>query len=218
MATIAHGDQVDLGSHLVESKYTLFDFYADWCPGCRQLEPYVKDLADEHPEQLAVRKIDIVRWGSPVASQYRLSSIPHLILFSPQGELLAQGDPGSVLDLLQSRLGTSLRQPSAAAGRSGLTFFFVAIALVVVAGLLFSSLRRPEPVPPLLQEAPVVNQPPATGDAGEAWFVIIQGSLEGPFSATQLDDMVQRSVLTPDTQVRRHGESSWHLVSDIISG
>jgi hypothetical protein len=88
----------------------------------------------------------------------------------------------------------------------------------VVAGLLFSSLRRPSPMPPIRQEAPVEARPPAAGGTGAAWFVIIQGSLEGPFSATQLDDMVQRSVLTLETRARRRGESSWHSVGDIIAG
>ena len=84
---IASGDRVDVKDHLAVGRLTLFDFYADWCGGCRQLEPHIHRYAAGFPERLAVRKIDIVRWDSPVAEQYGLNSIPHLKLYDERGQL-----------------------------------------------------------------------------------------------------------------------------------
>jgi thiol-disulfide isomerase/thioredoxin len=217
VTVIARGDRVELSSHLVTGKFTLFDFYADWCSGCRQIEPIVSGLAADHAGQLAVRKIDIVRWSSPVAGQYRLRSIPHLVLFNPEGELLADGDPGSVLSLLESRLGAestgrSLTTTTADQGSGFLGFFMVAVALLAVSALLYGSLRRPSPDVRASSDTPSSAAP--AGESG--WFVIIQGSLEGPFSATQLDDMCKRSVLSPEAKVRRKGEVSWQSLNEVI--
>jgi thiol-disulfide isomerase/thioredoxin len=219
VAVITRGDRVELASHLSPDKYTLFDFYADWCTGCRQIEPIVSDLAAEHADHLAVRKIDIVSWSSPVAGQYRLRSLPHLMLFDPEGEMLTQGGPGLVLGLLESRLGAdpanSLQSPTTIRtdqDASFIAFLFVAVALLAVAGLLYSSLRRPQAAQPSMPASS-----PDASDAEPGWFVIIQGSLEGPFSATQLDDMCKRSVLNPEAKVRRQGEVSWQTLSDVIS-
>jgi thioredoxin-like negative regulator of GroEL len=39
---------------------------------------------------LKLRKVDIVEWGSAVSNQYRIRSIPHLMLFR-DGNLVAEG-------------------------------------------------------------------------------------------------------------------------------
>jgi thioredoxin 1 len=216
VTVITHGDRVELTSHLSPGKYTLFDFYADWCVGCRQIEPIVSGLAADHAGDLAVRKIDIVSWSSPVAGQYRLRSIPHLKLFNPEGEMLAQGDPGSVLDLLEIRLGADLASsrlnPTTTGPTRFLGFLLVTIALAAVAGLLYSSLRRP----PAAAQPLLYEPPPDSSDPEPGWFVIIQGSLEGPFAASQLDDMCKRSVLTSETKVRRKGEVTWQTLGEVI--
>jgi len=89
--TVSKGEPVNLRDHLVAGKYTLFDYYADWCPPCRQLSPRLEELAREHPN-LALRKIDIVDWSHPVAQQQGVSDLPYLRLYDPQGKLVAEGD------------------------------------------------------------------------------------------------------------------------------
>lgn len=89
---IAHGEEVDLASHAVRGKYTVFDFYAAWCPPCRVLSPALERLAAGQRENLAVRKIDIVDWTMPVASQHGIESLPYLILFDPEGRQVAMGE------------------------------------------------------------------------------------------------------------------------------
>jgi len=92
ISVITHGDEVDLTAHLAPGKFTVFDFYAIWCPPCRALSPALERLATEHPDRLAIRKVDIVDWTMPVAEQYRVVSLPYLILYGPDGRRQAEGD------------------------------------------------------------------------------------------------------------------------------
>jgi thioredoxin-like negative regulator of GroEL len=89
---IAHGEKVDLAAHLVTGKNTVFDFYAPWCPPCRVLGPALERLAAAQPDRLAVRKVDIVDWTTPVVDQHGIESLPHLILYDASGRVLADGD------------------------------------------------------------------------------------------------------------------------------
>ena len=88
---VSKGEALNLRDHLAVGKYTLFDYYADWCPPCRRLSPRLEELARSHPN-LAVRKIDIVSWSHPVARQQGVTDLPYLRLFDPEGRLVAEGD------------------------------------------------------------------------------------------------------------------------------
>jgi thiol-disulfide isomerase/thioredoxin len=99
---VSKGEPLNLRDYLVPGKYTLFDYYADWCPPCRQLSPRLEELARRNPN-LAVRKVDIVDWSHPVAQQQGVSDLPYLRLYDPQGKLVAEGDP--VLKSLRTLFG-----------------------------------------------------------------------------------------------------------------
>lgn len=51
---------------------------------------------------MAILKVDIDDWSSPVARQYRLSSIPYFLLYDGNGNQLGQGD--EALSQLSRRL------------------------------------------------------------------------------------------------------------------
>ncbi len=104
---ITHGEEVDLASHLAAGKYTLFDFYAVWCPPCRALSPALERLAARRPETLAIRKVDIVDWTMPVASQHGVESLPYLVLFDQKGARVAEGE--AVFDALNRIFGDEAR-------------------------------------------------------------------------------------------------------------
>jgi thiol-disulfide isomerase/thioredoxin len=99
---VSKGEPLNLRDHLVPGKYTLFDYYADWCPPCRQLSPRLEELARQHAN-LALRKVDIVSWSHPVARQQGVTDLPYLRLFDTEGRLVAEGD--AVLDSLQQLFG-----------------------------------------------------------------------------------------------------------------
>jgi len=96
--TISRGEPFHLRDHLVSGTYTLFDYYADWCPPCRELAPRIEDLARRHPH-LAVRKIDIVDWNHPVAEQQGVHDLPYIRLFDPAGRLILEGEASPNIDL-----------------------------------------------------------------------------------------------------------------------
>jgi thiol-disulfide isomerase/thioredoxin len=84
---ISHGTQVDISKHLSAGNVTIVDFYADWCGPCKQISPALEQMAKTDPE-IALRKIDIVNWTTPVAKQYNLHSIPQVNVYGRTGNLV----------------------------------------------------------------------------------------------------------------------------------
>jgi thiol-disulfide isomerase/thioredoxin len=97
-AVIGHGEEVDLAEHAVKGKTTVFDFYSEFCPPCRALSPRLEEL-DAKRDDVVVVKVDINRpgtqgidWDSPVVHQFGLNSVPHLVVYGPDGAEQAKGD------------------------------------------------------------------------------------------------------------------------------
>jgi thiol-disulfide isomerase/thioredoxin len=84
------GERVDVTAHLAPGKYTVIDFYADWCANCKEITPYLEQLARTRSD-VAVRKVNVVDWDTPVVSQYRVTYLPYLRLYDPDGALVAEG-------------------------------------------------------------------------------------------------------------------------------
>lgn len=91
VAVVSKGDAVDLSANAVKGKYTIYDFYADWCSPCRALDPQLRELAARHAD-VAIRKIDIIDWTTPVVAQHHVEGLPYMVLFGPDGKQLAAGD------------------------------------------------------------------------------------------------------------------------------
>lgn len=89
IATISHGEEVDLGTYAVPGAVTMFDFYADWCAPCQALDPHLRQLANSKRD-VYLRKIDIRGWSSDVAEQYSIRSIPSVWIVNPDGTLIAR--------------------------------------------------------------------------------------------------------------------------------
>jgi thioredoxin 1 len=84
---ISHGEQVDINQHLASGNVTVVEFYADWCGPCRRLSPSLEQMASSDP-QVALRKIDIVGWGTPVSQQFNINSIPQVNVYNRGGGLV----------------------------------------------------------------------------------------------------------------------------------
>ncbi|MBQ6175491.1 MAG: thioredoxin [Clostridia bacterium] len=66
-------------------KPVLVDLWASWCGPCKMLSPLVDQLAEKFAGKLTVAKVNVDE-ASDVAMQFRVSSIPTLLLFK-DGEL-----------------------------------------------------------------------------------------------------------------------------------
>ncbi len=64
---------------LQSDKPVLVDFHADWCGPCHVMEPFVDEIAKEHPE-LKVGKLDVDA-AQDISAEYNVMSIPTFIIF-----------------------------------------------------------------------------------------------------------------------------------------
>ena len=109
------GTTISLSDYVGKGQYVLADFWASWCPPCRQSMPLLKVLYNEcHSKGLEIlglatrdkvkdslRAIEeeempwpqILSDNSPAAKIYGVNGIPHLILFAPDGTIALRGYP-----------------------------------------------------------------------------------------------------------------------------
>jgi len=63
----------------------IIDFYANWCPPCKKVEPILKELAKEYKGKIIIYKINTDN-ERELASIFRISSIPTYFLIPAKGE------------------------------------------------------------------------------------------------------------------------------------
>ena len=81
---IANNDMTEV----LAEKVALVDFSATWCGPCQMLAPVVDALAEELEGQVAVYNVDVDA-NSDLAMQYRVMSVPSLLLFK-DGQVAGQ--------------------------------------------------------------------------------------------------------------------------------
>lgn len=79
------GERKSIEKHAIKGGITIFDFYADWCGPCRQIDPMLKKFVKKN-KGFYLRKINIVKWGSPIAKKYKINSIPSLWIMGKNGQ------------------------------------------------------------------------------------------------------------------------------------
>ena len=112
----------DLQSLFSSTTYVAVDFFADWCPPCRQIAPIFAQLADKHavPGQLAFAKVNVDHVGG-VAAQYRVSAMPTFLFFKEgkqvavNGQAMLQGADPRTLGAAAEKLGGLAKKRAAEA-------------------------------------------------------------------------------------------------------
>jgi thiol-disulfide isomerase/thioredoxin len=85
----------------VAGKITVFDFWADWCRPCNQLDHALAEVARRHPDDIAVRKVNVVDSDSPAWTAHLAPGsfdLPHVKLFGRDGTLVWErsGSPAAL--------------------------------------------------------------------------------------------------------------------------
>ena len=78
----------------------LVDFWASWCGPCKMLAPIVAQIAEEQEGKVKVGKINVDE-QQELAAQFRVMSIPNLILFK-DGKVAARHVGFQTADELKS--------------------------------------------------------------------------------------------------------------------
>lgn len=92
---------MDRFKEMIQSpKPVLVDFYAEWCGPCQIMKPRLLDVAERIGENGKVVQINI-DMEKELAEEYRIQSVPTLIIFKNGKQVWRQSGIISTIALLQ---------------------------------------------------------------------------------------------------------------------
>ncbi len=112
-------DSVSLSDYVGHGRYVLVDFWASWCVPCRKETAVLKEIYEQYNSQ-GLEIVGVAVWDKPEDTRqavselgimwqqiensqsiatdlYNIDRIPHLILFAPDGTIIARGLRGNQL-------------------------------------------------------------------------------------------------------------------------
>lgn len=79
---------------------TLVDFFATWCEPCKMMHPILEQLKEKMGDDIRILKVDVDK-NEALSMQYRIQSVPTLMLFKKGEMLWRQSGAMSLNDLMQ---------------------------------------------------------------------------------------------------------------------
>lgn len=107
------GNVADGKVQYTNTRPIVIDFYATWCPPCKQLKPLLEEVAKGYAGRVAVYKVDVDQ-EPDLANLYDIRSIPTLVYIDAKGK--AELVPGFAdAEQLRSRFEATASPATAAA-------------------------------------------------------------------------------------------------------
>lgn len=79
---------------------TLVDFFATWCGPSKMMHPILEQLKEKMGDDIRILKVDVDK-NEALSMQYRIQSVPTLMLFKKGEMLWRQSGAMSLNDLMQ---------------------------------------------------------------------------------------------------------------------
>lgn len=79
---------------------TLVDFFATWCGPCKMMHPILEQLKEKMGDDIRILKVDVDK-NEALSIQYRIQSVPTLMLFKKGEMLWRQSRAMNLNDLMQ---------------------------------------------------------------------------------------------------------------------
>jgi putative thioredoxin len=80
IASIDNVEQFNKIMEISNERLLILEFYADWCPPCKELAPILEKIAKEKSETVAIYKIDTDRHHE-LMSSFQIAGIPYVSFF-----------------------------------------------------------------------------------------------------------------------------------------
>ena len=80
------------------NQLTLVDFFATWCGPCKMMHPVLEQLKHELDDSIRIIKLDVDK-NEALAMQYRIQSVPTLMLFKSGENIWRQSGAMQLDDL-----------------------------------------------------------------------------------------------------------------------
>jgi thioredoxin len=77
ITSIDNAEQLNKIFEISNERLLILEFYADWCPPCKELAPILEKIAEEKSETVSIYKIDTDRHRE-LMNSFRVTGIPHV--------------------------------------------------------------------------------------------------------------------------------------------